>query len=51
MTRVDGSDLVIDGLWALGFSPGTGRLYFTAGINGEADGLAGYIRVSRPSDP
>jgi len=50
MTAPNGSDLVIDGLWALAFNPVTGRLYFTAGINGEADGLFGYIRVSQPGD-
>jgi uncharacterized protein (TIGR03118 family) len=40
--------LVIDGLWALSFPPSTStidptRLYFTAGPNGETDGLFGYL--------
>jgi uncharacterized protein (TIGR03118 family) len=40
--------LVIDGLWALSFAPTTstidpGRLYFTAGPNGEKDGVFGYL--------
>ena len=40
----------IDGLWALQFAQGgnngtAGTLYFTAGPNGEADGLFGRIQV------
>jgi hypothetical protein len=41
--------IVIDGLWALGFAPTTAtaidpmRLYFTAGPDGEMDGLFGYL--------
>jgi uncharacterized protein (TIGR03118 family) len=40
--------LVIDGLWALSFPPASanidaGRLYFTAGPDGENDGVFGYI--------
>ena len=40
--------LVIDGLWALSFPPSSanidaGRLYFTAGPDGEQDGLFGYL--------
>jgi uncharacterized protein (TIGR03118 family) len=40
--------IVIDGLWALSFAPSTStidpkRLYFTAGPNGETDGLFGYL--------
>ncbi|HXF10259.1 MAG TPA: TIGR03118 family protein [Desulfuromonadaceae bacterium] len=50
MTRANGSDMVIDGLWALEFGS-YGRLYFTAGINGETDGLMGYIRVASSKDP
>lgn len=43
----DGTTLTIDGLWALGFGNGhTGpatTLFFTAGINGETDGLFGTL--------
>jgi uncharacterized protein (TIGR03118 family) len=45
----DGQPIVIDGLWALVFGPGNDvagprdALFFTAGINGEADGLFGKI--------
>jgi uncharacterized protein (TIGR03118 family) len=39
--------IVIDGLWALQFGTattgGTGTLLFSAGLNGEADGLVGSI--------
>ena len=40
--------ITIDGLWALAFgngsvAGGTNELFFTAGINGEADGLFGKI--------
>jgi uncharacterized protein (TIGR03118 family) len=40
--------IVIKGLWALSFPPTTStidptRLYFTAGPNGEKDGLFGYL--------
>ena len=42
--------IVIDGLWALSFPPGTatpaidpGRLYFTAGPEHESDGIFGYL--------
>ncbi len=43
-----GKDLAIDGLWGLGFGNGvknqpTDVLFFTAGPNGEADGLYGFI--------
>ncbi len=43
-----GAPLVIDGLWALGFGNGgsagsTGKLYFTAGPNSEANGLFGSL--------
>ncbi|MCU1281954.1 MAG: hypothetical protein JWM53_5500 [bacterium] len=47
-----GKAIVIDGLWSI--APGNGAaagskndLYFTAGINGEADGLFGLIRRDR----
>jgi len=44
-----GNPIVNDGLWAIGFrAPGgafdPNSLYFTAGINGERDGLFGAIR-------
>jgi uncharacterized protein (TIGR03118 family) len=40
--------IVIDGLWALSFPPSSagidpGRLYFSAGPDGETDGLFGYL--------
>lgn len=44
-----GRPIVIDGLWAIAFGPGNQvagprtTLFFTAGINGEADGLFGRI--------
>jgi len=41
-----GKPLVIDGLWTLTLGGGRGSspdtLYFTAGPNGESDGLFGY---------
>ena len=46
----DNQPLEIDGLWALQFAQGgnngtAGTLFFTAGPNGEADGLFGRIQV------
>lgn len=47
--RSYGRTIVIDGLWAIGFAPLTAasidpnRLYFTAGPDGEMDGLFGYL--------
>jgi len=45
-----GKPLTIDGLWGLTFGTastgGTGTLLFSAGINGEADGLFGAITPS-----
>jgi hypothetical protein len=41
--------IAIPGLWALGFAPSTATainpsfLFFTAGPNGELDGLFGYL--------
>ncbi len=62
LTHPDGTDVVIDGLWGLGFAwelPFAGglddsrfsspRLYFTAGPNHEADGLFGFIRSVGPT--
>lgn len=58
LTTPSGDDLVIDGLWGLAFDQErefddegeshSSRLYFTAGINHEADGLFGYIRAVSP---
>jgi uncharacterized protein (TIGR03118 family) len=54
MTTPEGTDLVIEGLWGLTFERDelpereslftANRLYFTAGPNGEDDGLVGFIR-------
>jgi len=46
-----GNPIVNDGLWALKFGnagPGfsANKLYFTAGLNGEADGLFGSLQVA-----
>jgi hypothetical protein len=43
-----GGPIAIDGLWGLRFAPATpgagpNTLFFTAGINHEADGLFGEI--------
>ena len=52
----DGHKLVIDGLWALEFGNGaanngpTNTLFFTAGPNGEADGLFGTITALPPEE-
>jgi uncharacterized protein (TIGR03118 family) len=61
LTRDDGNDLVIDGLWGLSFEKeetlfqesnfSAQRLYFTAGPNSEADGLLGVIRPVSPNFP
>ncbi|HWE30120.1 MAG TPA: TIGR03118 family protein [Polyangia bacterium] len=47
-----GEPITIDGLWSI--APGNGAaagspndLYFTAGLNGEADGLFGFLRRAR----
>jgi uncharacterized protein (TIGR03118 family) len=55
LTGLDGAPLVIDGLW--GLTPGNGggagspqTLYFTAGPNGEANGLFGaLVAVPEPA--
>lgn len=50
----NGNPIMIDGLWALRFGNGSGsgsvtNLYFTAGSNGEADGLFGdLVTVPEP---
>src|SRR5207245_9321716 len=58
LTRPDGSDLVINGLWGLSFERDeeldrecefeAQRLFFAAGLNDEADGLLGFIRPVFP---
>jgi uncharacterized protein (TIGR03118 family) len=55
LTDVNGDPLVIDGLWALSVGGGAGsggnsnNVYFTAGPNGETDGLFGVIYVPEPA--
>jgi uncharacterized protein (TIGR03118 family) len=54
-------DVAIEGLWGLAFDHDEApehesdfradRLYFTAGINDEADGLLGYLRARAPNSP
>lgn len=61
LTAADGSDIVIEGLWALAFNKNereghesdykADRLYFTAGPNDEEDGLVGILRPVSPSFP
>jgi uncharacterized protein (TIGR03118 family) len=58
LTRADGTDLAVPGLWALGFERDeifehesdfrAQRLYFTAGPHEETDGLLGLIRPVSP---
>jgi uncharacterized protein (TIGR03118 family) len=48
LRRPDGAPIAIDGLWGLRFAPaspgaGPNTLFFTAGINDEADGLFGTL--------
>jgi len=61
LTDANGAPIVIDGLWGLSFERQerfehdsqffAARLYFTAGINDEADGLLGYLRAISPRAP
>jgi uncharacterized protein (TIGR03118 family) len=61
LTRPNGDDIQIEGLWGLTFEKDeienqesnfiAQRLYFTAGKNGEADGLLGILRPVSPSFP
>jgi len=49
LTRTNGAPVSIDGLWALqvgNAAADTNAVYFTAGINGEADGLFGTVKNS-----
>jgi uncharacterized protein (TIGR03118 family) len=48
LSRPDGGPVAIDGLWGLRFAPATpgagpNSLFFTAGLNHEADGLFGTL--------
>jgi len=48
LSRPDGGPVAIDGLWGLRFAPatpgaGANNLFFTAGLNHEADGLFGTL--------
>ena len=52
--KKSGSVISIEGLWGIGFGNGANAgpvnaLYFAAGINDEADGLFGRIRVPEPA--
>src|SRR5262249_44672738 len=61
LTLPNGDPLLIDGLWALSFERdevferecefNAQRLYFTAGPNGENDGLLGFIQPVSPFFP
>jgi uncharacterized protein (TIGR03118 family) len=50
LMKNDGSQLVIDGLWGIGFAPSTATgvdpnwLFYAAGPNDENDGLFGYVK-------
>jgi len=58
LSRPNGDAMVIDGLWGLTFENESAferefefssqRLYFTAGLNDENDGLMGYIHPALP---
>ena len=48
---MDGKPITIDGLWGLAFGNGfanqpVNTLFFTAGSNGEADGLYGRLEAA-----
>ena len=50
--------MVIDGLWAISFGGGnasnngpTNTLFFTAGPNGEGDGLFGQLTANAADQP
>jgi len=50
---VNGNPISIDGLWDLSFGNGGNAglkdsLFFTAGLNGEEDGLVGFLHVPEP---
>jgi uncharacterized protein (TIGR03118 family) len=51
LQRPNGQTIEIDGLWALAFGNGgpagaKGRLFFTAGPDGESHGLFGRIKAT-----
>jgi uncharacterized protein (TIGR03118 family) len=51
LKNANGKPVVIDGLWSLAFGNGasagpTDTVFFTAGINGEADGLFGTLTIA-----
>lgn len=56
LTDAKGQRITIDGLWGLTFSRGeddedaAGTLFFTAGLNDEADGLLGTLRPAGDHD-
>jgi uncharacterized protein (TIGR03118 family) len=55
LSDVGNTPLTIDGLWGLAFGNGTNgtdpnSLYFTAGINGEQDGLFGSLRAETANE-
>jgi hypothetical protein len=54
MSSTNGTPIEVDGLWGLAFGNGHSggdayTLYFTAGINGESDGLFGSIAATTPT--
>lgn len=56
LTGANGQPLVNSGLWALdtrtgGANVNTSAVYFTAGINGEQDGLFGAITATQTPEP
>jgi uncharacterized protein (TIGR03118 family) len=56
LTNQRGQPLFIDGLWALTFGNGgqggnPNVLYFTAGLNGESDGLIGDLQPAQSNSP
>jgi uncharacterized protein (TIGR03118 family) len=57
INNTNGTAFSVDGLWAIAFGNGgnggdTNTLYFTAGLNGEADGLFGSLApITRFSPP
>ncbi len=54
LRNTSGHAIKIDGLWAITFGTGAASspstLYFTAGTNGEADGLFGSLQAVAASD-
>jgi len=55
LTGLDGLPIAVIGLWSLTFGNGAtagnaNTVYFTAGINGERDGLFGSVRAATAND-